>query len=99
MTINNCGEFALLLNNSPELSEIPIFRVFLGLMSGLNRGCKCNKEKRLKTLDRAYEAALLKKKEDERFLNGIQRVLKDNNEQSITFINNEKEILSLELNL
>ena len=95
MTINNCGEFALLLNNSPELSEIPIFRVFLGL----NRGCKCNKEKRLKTLDRAYEAALLKKKEDERFSNGIQRVLKDNNEQSITFINNEKEILSLELNL
>ena len=99
MTINNSQEFALLLNSNPKLSEIPIFRVFLGLMNGLNRGCKCNKEKRLKVLNGSYEASLLKKREDERFLNEIQNILKDNNEQSITFINNEKELFSLDLKL
>jgi hypothetical protein len=98
MTINNCQEFALLLNNSPELSTIAIFKVFLGLMGGLNRGCKCNKEKRLKTMSGSYETVLLKKKENEYFLNEIQNILKDNDEDSITFMNNEKELFSLELN-
>lgn len=96
MTIEDSEDFTLLLNSSAKLSQIAIFRVFLGLAVGLNRGCKCNKEKRRKSLDLSYRTVLLKKKDSEAFRNGIKDVLADNNEQLITFYSNKEKLFSLD---
>jgi len=96
MTIKGPEEFTLLLNTS-ELGGIPIFKVFLGLMHGLNRGCKCNKEKRLKQLSLSYKTVLLKKKDDEFFQEKLKQFLIDNEEESIIFKHEEEEIFSLSL--
>ena len=49
MKIENYEDFVRLVELLPDLLEFPLVQVIMTLRSGLNRGCKCNKEKKKNT--------------------------------------------------
>ena len=98
MTINNGRDFALLLSDRPNLiSGITHFRVFMGLVNTLNRGCRCNRSKLAEQIEQSYKTVLLKKKDNELFQEEVKKLLSGNNEKSITFYYKEEEIFSFEI--
>jgi len=97
MTITNCYDFSLFLKETPQLMEFLHFRVFMDLMSGLNRSCKCNKKKRLKQIELAYKTTLSKKKDDDFFQKSTKEFLLNNNEEEIHFSSEGESIFSLNI--
>jgi len=97
MTISSPEDFATLLTERFALQDIIHFKVFMGLMSTLNRGCKCNKKQKYEQLEQAYKTTLLKNKDNELLKSELREFLNGNEEQSITFYLKEEEIFSFKL--
>mgnify|MGYP003660955278 CR=1 FL=1 len=98
MTVNNSRDFALLLSDRPNLiSRVVHFKIFMGLVNTLNRGCKCNRNKLAEQIELSYKTVLLKKKDSEIFQEEVKELLLGNNEKSITFYHKKEKIFSFEI--
>ncbi len=95
MKIENYQDFVNLVSLLPKLREFPIIQVIMNLRSVLNRGCKCNKKKKEKQLEVAYNNALTKYKENDFFNEIIKDYMSRLDITDIEFSSEKQIIFSL----
>ena len=95
MKIENYQDFVNLVSLLPKLREFPIIQVIMNLRSVLNRGCKCNKKKKEKQLEAAYNNALTKYKENDFFNEIIKDYMSRLDITDIEFSSEKQIIFSL----
>lgn len=95
MKIENYEDFVRLVELLPDLLEFPLVQVIMTLRSGLNRGCKCNKEKKKKQLEQVYGNAIEKYKDKDFFKKILLEYLNEFDSAAIEFLTEKQTIFYL----
>ena len=95
MKISGWEDFSELISSCHELMDAPEVAVFKTLRSVLNRGCRCNKEKKKAQLEEVYCNIIKKYRNDDGFKQIMSEHIQLIGENKISFLSNNELITSI----
>tara|TARA_Y100000004_G_C8896450_1_gene404368 strand:+ start:908 stop:1201 length:294 start_codon:yes stop_codon:yes gene_type:complete len=97
MKISEAQNFIDIVSSYPNLMEFANIQVLMSLRSVLNRGCKCNKKKKLEQLEQVYKTTILKYKDNDYFNEIMLDYLNNHGDNEISFFSKGEIIASIKI--